>query len=44
MIVADGITAIGVEKIDVSNLDALITGSQKALMLPPGFVYDWVKQ
>ncbi len=36
MIVADGITAVGVEKIDTSNIDALITGSQKALMLPPG--------
>ncbi len=36
MIIADGITAVGVEKIDTSNLDALITGSQKALMLPPG--------
>ncbi|WP_418180004.1 pyridoxal-phosphate-dependent aminotransferase family protein [Aliarcobacter lanthieri] len=36
MIVADGITAIGVEKIDVTNLDAVITGSQKAFMLPPG--------
>jgi len=36
MIVADGITAIGVEKIDPTNLDAIITGSQKALMLPPG--------
>ncbi len=36
LIIADGITAIGVEKIDVSNIDALITGSQKALMLPPG--------
>jgi len=35
-IVADGITAIGVEKIDTSDLDAVITGSQKALMLPPG--------
>eukprot|EP01029_Cantina_marsupialis_P004478 TRINITY_DN14515_c0_g1_i2.p1 TRINITY_DN14515_c0_g1~~TRINITY_DN14515_c0_g1_i2.p1 ORF type:complete len:370 (-),score=85.47 TRINITY_DN14515_c0_g1_i2:515-1624(-) len=35
-VVADGITAIGVEKIDVTNLDAVITGSQKALMLPPG--------
>ncbi|MGP2656751.1 pyridoxal-phosphate-dependent aminotransferase family protein [Malaciobacter sp. WC5094] len=35
-IVADGITAIGVEKIDTLNLDAVITGSQKALMLPPG--------
>lgn len=35
-IVADGITAVGVEKIDTTNLDAVITGSQKALMLPPG--------
>ena len=35
-IVADGITAIGVEKVDTTNLDAVITGSQKALMLPPG--------
>lgn len=36
MIIADGITAIGVEKIDVTNLDAVLAGSQKALMLPPG--------
>ena len=36
MIIADGITAIGVEKIDTINLDAIVTGSQKALMLPPG--------
>ncbi len=36
MVIADGITAVGVEKIDVSSIDALITGSQKALMLPPG--------
>ena len=35
-IVADGITAVGVEKIDTTNLDAVVTGSQKALMLPPG--------
>ena len=35
-IVADGITAVGVEKVDTSNIDALIAGSQKALMLPPG--------
>ncbi|MRI59085.1 MAG: aminotransferase [Epsilonproteobacteria bacterium] len=35
-VVADGITAVGVEPIDVSNIDALIAGSQKALMLPPG--------
>ena len=36
MIIADGITAIGVEKIDVTNIDAVLAGSQKALMLPPG--------
>jgi len=36
MVVADGITAVGVEKIDVKNIDALVAGSQKALMLPPG--------
>jgi aspartate aminotransferase-like enzyme len=36
MIIADGITAVGVEPIDVTHIDALITGSQKALMLPPG--------
>ncbi len=35
-VVADGITAVGVEPIDTSSIDALITGSQKALMLPPG--------
>jgi aspartate aminotransferase-like enzyme len=27
---------VGVERIDVSNIDCLIAGSQKALMLPPG--------
>jgi len=36
MIIADGITAVGVEKIDTTNIDVLISGSQKALMLPPG--------
>ena len=36
IVAADGITAVGVEHIDVSNIDCLITGSQKALMLPPG--------
>ena len=36
MIIADGITAVGVEPIDVTNVDALLAGSQKALMLPPG--------
>lgn len=35
-IIADGITAVGVEPIDVTHIDALIAGSQKALMLPPG--------
>lgn len=36
MIIADGITAVGVEPIDINNIDCLIAGSQKALMLPPG--------
>jgi len=36
MIIADGITAVGVEKIDITNIDALVAGSQKAFMLPPG--------
>ena len=36
MIIADGITAVGVERIDVSHIDCLLAGSQKALMLPPG--------
>ncbi|NWF67415.1 MAG: alanine--glyoxylate aminotransferase family protein [Campylobacterales bacterium] len=34
-IVCDAITALGVEKIDTTNIDALISGSQKAFMLPP---------
>jgi len=36
MMIVDGITAVGVDKIDVTNIDCLIAGSQKALMLPPG--------
>lgn len=36
MIIVDGITAVGVEPIDVTHIDCLIAGSQKALMLPPG--------
>ena len=36
VIVADGITALGVEDIDTSNIDVVIGGSQKAFILPPG--------
>ncbi|GAB6045639.1 alanine--glyoxylate aminotransferase family protein [Caminibacter profundus] len=36
IIVADGITALGVEDIDTSNIDVVVGGSQKAFMLPPG--------
>jgi Serine-pyruvate aminotransferase/archaeal aspartate aminotransferase len=36
MVIADGITAVGVEKIDITHIDCVIAGSQKALMLPPG--------
>lgn len=36
VVVVDAITAMGVEAIDVTHIDALIGGSQKAFMLPPG--------
>jgi serine---pyruvate transaminase len=38
MLVVDGITSVGVfeQEMDAWGIDALITGSQKALMLPPG--------
>jgi aspartate aminotransferase-like enzyme len=38
LLVVDGITSIGVfeQKMDEWGIDALVTGSQKALMLPPG--------
>ncbi|MDD7567065.1 MAG: alanine--glyoxylate aminotransferase family protein [Helicobacter sp.] len=36
MVVVDSITAMGVEPIDTTHIDALIGGSQKAFMLPPG--------
>ena len=38
LLVVDGITAVGVIDLPMDRLgiDVLITGSQKALMLPPG--------
>lgn len=36
MVIVDSITAMGVEPLDISCVDALIGGSQKAFMLPPG--------
>ena len=36
MVIVDGITAIGVERVDTSHIDCVIAGSQKAFMLPPG--------
>ena len=44
MIVADGITAVGVEDVDATNIDVLISGSQKALMLPPGLAFLGLSQ
>lgn len=38
-VIADAITAMGVEHIDTTNIDALIGGSQKAFMLPPGLAF-----
>ncbi len=39
--VCDGITAVGIFKLpmDEWNIDVLLTGSQKALMLPPGLSF-----
>ena len=41
LLVVDGITAVGVIDLpmDRSGIDVLITGSQKALMLPPGLAF-----
>ena len=38
MLIVDGITSVGVfeQKMDQWGIDGLVTGSQKALMLPPG--------
>ncbi len=38
LLIVDGITSVGVfeQKMDEWGIDALVTGSQKALMLPPG--------
>ena len=38
MLIVDGITSVGVfeQKMDEWGVDAYLTGSQKALMLPPG--------
>lgn len=41
LLVVDGITGLGTQKIDVDGwgVDILIGGSQKALMIPPGLAY-----
>ncbi len=41
LLIVDGITAVGATDIpmDRSGIDVLITGSQKALMLPPGLAF-----
>ncbi|MFP6888922.1 MAG: alanine--glyoxylate aminotransferase family protein [Nitrospinota bacterium] len=46
LVVADAITAIGVYDLrpEEWDLDAVITGSQKALMLPPGLAFVWLSE
>jgi len=41
LLIVDGITAVGVLDIPMDNwgIDVLVTGSQKALMLPPGLAF-----
>lgn len=43
-VIADAITAMGVEQIDTTHIDALIGGSQKAFMLPPGLAIIGLSQ
>ena len=44
LVVVDAITALGVYdlKTEEWDLDVVITGSQKALMLPPGLAFVWL--
>lgn len=44
LLVVDAITALGVYEVQPENweLDAVVTGSQKALMLPPGLAFVWL--
>jgi aspartate aminotransferase-like enzyme len=44
LVIADGITAVGVESIDAKDIDALIAGSQKAFMLPPAMAMIGLSQ
>jgi aspartate aminotransferase-like enzyme len=41
LLIVDGVTAVGVVPVPVDEwgIDALVTGSQKALMLPPGLAF-----
>lgn len=41
LLIVDGVTAVGVTPVplDEWGIDALVTGSQKALMLPPGLAF-----
>ncbi len=46
LVVVDAITALGVYDLrpEEWGLDAVITGSQKALMLPPGLAFVWLSE
>ena len=46
ILVVDGITSVGVYEVypDEIGIDVLVTGSQKALMLPPGLAVLWYSQ
>lgn len=46
LLIVDAITAIGVfdVKPDDWGIDVVVTGSQKALMLPPGLAFAWLSE
>lgn len=46
LVVVDAVTALGVYDLRPSEwgLDAVVTGSQKSLMLPPGLAFVWLSE
>jgi aspartate aminotransferase-like enzyme len=44
MLVVDAITGLGTTELDVSGVDVIVGGSQKALMIPPGLCFLGVSE
>jgi aspartate aminotransferase-like enzyme len=44
LVVVDAVTAVGIWDVCLKDIDILITGSQKGLMLPPGLSFLWASE